>query len=280
MKKKILFFSMVFAFLCLCFTPQAYAQDVEPSQTVEDVVNSTETTNFVEKTFVYEMCSIKLISETKAVVTNLNTLEEITLNYSISNNVLTLCNGEDVLMFTINEDGTLTPYEVENNVTVGEMAEDFLNRWLSVILSFVTGIFGSAGIVLIGNVIVKRMTKRLEDGVNLNAEERAKLAEDIINTKKEVEEYKETLKTQLLEMKNVVPEMIEDFKELKNKVIEENEVLMSALKDQSKTIDTLKDLICKLVASNPSLASNGYATQIIAICDGFSKGGVEDEQDK
>ena len=32
-------------------------------------------------------------------------------------------------------------------------------------------------------------------------------------------------------------------------------------------ISVLKDLLCKLVSSNPELASNGYATEIIKICD-------------
>lgn len=258
-RKKLLFLiPFIFAFV-LAFIPVAHAEE-----NGETTVEVFEKKSYTLKDTDDNTILVTLVSETEVEFYNTKTEETTKGVYTLNGNVLTIVKEDKSLSFTINEDNTLTEKVAETpKSTFSERAYDFLDRWLTVIVSAVSGVTGSLITVFLCKTLVKSLTKQLENGINLNADERKKVTEDLQKTKDTLNEYQVELKTEIENIKDTLPQLKEDFGNLINSMKEENQDIIGLIKSQSQDYEKLKELVILLVASTPALANNGFSTKIL-----------------
>lgn len=249
-RKKLLFLiPLIFAFV-LAFIPVAHAEENGETQTAEV---------FEKKSYTYkdgdDTILVTLVNETEVEFYNTKSEKSLKGTYILNGNELTV-DVEEVGTETlvIGEDNSLTVKETVEKVTVKDRATDFFDKWFTIIMSAFSGITGVSIIVFLCKSIIKGLTKKLENGINLNADERKKITEDLQKTKDVLTEYQAKLETQVSDLKA----MIEQF-------ANENKELASIVKTQMQDVNKMKDLVVLLISSTPALANNGYATKILKL---------------
>ena len=161
--------------------------------------------------------------------------------------------------------GTFAEETTENVVvTYQDQLNDFWNKWFGPLAAVGFGGLTTGGVIAI---FFKLISKRIDKSEKQN-EETTNEAKDSLTKAKE--SYEDSNKM----LMNVVDNIKEDFNGFSNEYNALVEKYKKQFDIQTGEIDlllthisVLKDLMCKLVASNPELASNGYATEIIKICD-------------
>lgn len=149
-------------------------------------------------------------------------------------------------------------------VTYQDQLNDFWNKWFGPLAAVGFGGLTTGGVIA---VFFKLISKKIDKSEKQN-EETTNEAKDSLTKAKE--SYEDSNKM----LMNVVDNIKEDFKGFSNEYTALVEKYQKQFDIQTQEIDLLltnlsvvKDLLCKLVASNPELASNGYATEIMKICD-------------
>ena len=158
---------------------------------------------------------------------------------------------------------TTTIQEEEKPITYQDQLNDFWNKWFGVIFATVGGASGTTAIIL---VFLRKIKKKIENHEQLTEEDYQEAKRLLTSAKQYVQASQE-----LIDVASKHEEITSDFVNEYNGLIESYKKTFDIQTGEIDLllthISVLKDLMCKLVASNPELASNGYATEIIKICD-------------
>lgn len=178
--------------------------------------------------------------------------------------ILTFCFSFSSSAVFASEDETTTIQEEEKPITYQDQLNDFWNKWFGVIFATVGGASGTTAIIL---VFLKKIKKKIENHEQLTEEDYQE-AKRLLNSAKE--QYVQASQ-ELIDVASRHEEITSDFVNEYNGLIESYKKTFDIQTGEIDLllthISVLKDLMCKLVASNPELASNGYATEIMRICD-------------
>lgn len=148
------------------------------------------------------------------------------------------------------------PVVEENNeeVSVGEMIESFLNEWLIVILATLGGAGGTGIALALAKKLLQKIINKINESTNANKE-----------SKESLDKVQKVVTLGL----EAITERIEEFeKKYASNFDETAEKIVNCISeiDVLKTDNTkFKELVALLVSSNPQLASNGYATKILEL---------------
>lgn len=150
---------------------------------------------------------------------------------------------------------------VEEEVSARDMINDFLNKWLTVILATLGGAGGTGVALLIAKKILEAITKKISESAEANKQSKETLDEG----QKLLVKAQEAMVLGL----EAITEKIEDFEkkyatnfdQTMDKIINCIDEIDSLRTDNAK----FKELVALLVTSNPQLASNGYATKILEL---------------
>lgn len=263
-KKKLLFLiPFIFAFV-LAFIPVAHAEENGETQTTEVFEKKSYTCKDCEDTIL-----VTLVSETEVELYNTKTEETVKGVYMLNGTTLTITkqNISEAFVFEIKEDNTLEAKTIEDKVSVFDRANDFVNTWFQPVLNAIFGSIGAGLIVFLARALIKKLTKQIENGINLNADERKKLTEDLQKMKDTLTEYQGKLQDNITEIKDILPQMKEEFTALIQSLKDENADLTQIVNTQMVNINKLKELVILLVASTPALANNGHSTKILQLLD-------------
>lgn len=148
----------------------------------------------------------------------------------------------------------------EETVSYLDQLNDFSNKWIIPIVSGVSGISGTLLAILI---FLKKMKQKIENHEKITQDD-VDQANSLVNQAKE----------ELLVCKDELVKATNEIVTLKTEFTDLQGSYAKAMESQGKKVDLLttnltitKELLCKLVASEPMLATNGYAKQIIELCD-------------
>lgn len=149
-------------------------------------------------------------------------------------------------------------------VTYQDQINDFWNKWGASLFAFVSGIVGSVSIRF---AFLKGIKKRIDNHEKLTEEDYTEAKKQFNAAKQDYIDATAKITYVAENHEKITKDLMNDF----NKLIENYSVKSE---EQTKKVDlllshvsVLKDLLCKMVASNPELASNGYAQQIMQLCD-------------
>ena len=179
--------------------------------------------------------------------------------------ILMFCVGFSGAMVYAEEPDVVTTEEVETEVvSYKDQLNDFLDKWSTPIFSIVGGTGSSALVIwLLFNLFKKKLEEHIKSTNNEVTEAKTELnsaKDELLVVKNELNEVTSEQKEKLDEFVNDYNTLVESYKKTFDIQANEIDLLLSHL-------SVLKDLMCKLVASNPELASNGIATEIMKLCD-------------
>jgi hypothetical protein len=173
---------------------------------------------------------------------------------------LSFCVGFTVVGVHAEENGEETSQEV----TYQQQLDDFWYKWFPTITGGVSGTLGTFAMII---VFLKKINKKIEKKEKLTKEDYEE-AKDL--TFKAKEDFVNAT-TMIIEVTENQKESIETFKAEYNALVESNAKLFDIQAKEIQLllghVSTMKDLVCKAVASNPELASTGWATELIKLCD-------------
>jgi hypothetical protein len=163
----------------------------------------------------------------------------------------------------VNENETVE--STVEDVTTREMIKEFIDEWLIVILATVGGFAGTVGATTLKKKVIEKATEVLDRSTNTNAESNGKLQE----ATNMLSNGLKSINSKIEEFENKCLSIIEAYEKKNDTNICET---MNAIINCITEIDFLRDedskfkeLVALLVASNPQLASNGYATKILEL---------------
>lgn len=154
--------------------------------------------------------------------------------------------------------------ETSQEVTYQQQLDDFWYKWFPTISGGISGALGTLTLIL---AFLKKINKKIENKEKLTKEDYDEAKDLTIKAKEDFINATAIIRDVTSEQK----ESIEQLKIEYNALVESNAKMFEV---QSKEIQlllghvsTMKDLFCKLIASNPELAANGWATELIKLCD-------------
>lgn len=150
------------------------------------------------------------------------------------------------------EPQTTEVVEQEEQVTISMKLNEFLNKWLTPIVSGALGLAGS----LLGYLLYKKRYKVImavmSSGIKLTEEQRKQANSDLTMAKELYETAKADFEQKRKDYEKIIELAKDEIKELKAAKVE---------------TEDFKRLVAYLIASTPELAKNGYAEKILKLLD-------------
>ena len=161
-------------------------------------------------------------------------------------------------------EGENTEVAEQTEVTYQQQLDDFWNKWFPTLSAVVVSTLDGLAVILI---FLRKINNKVANKEKLTKEDYEE-SKKLLNTAKE--DYIEA-SAKVIEISQNQEQITKEFVADYNALIEANSKTFNV---QSKEIElllahvsVLKDLVCKMVASNPELASNGWATEFLKLCD-------------
>lgn len=149
-------------------------------------------------------------------------------------------------------------------VTYQDQFDNFWNTWFGPLASIGFGGLTAGGVILFFFKLISKKVKKSEDQ---NKDAYTSATNGMNEAKENYEDSNQKLLAVVENIKDKAEDFTKQYQILIDKYKEQFEIQTGEIDLLLTHISVLKDLMCKLVASNPELASNGYATEIMKICD-------------
>lgn len=149
-------------------------------------------------------------------------------------------------------------------VTYQDQLNDFWNKWFGPLAAVGFGGLTTGGVIA---VFFKLISKKIKKSEDKNNDAYTSATNGMNEAKENYEDSNQKLLAVVENIKDKTEDFTKQYQILIDKYKEQFEIQTGEIDLLLTHISVLKDLMCKLVASNPELASNGYATEIMKICD-------------
>lgn len=156
-------------------------------------------------------------------------------------------------------------------ITFNEQLQDFLDKWLTPIISALSGAGGSLTIILMGLKFIKAWKKKIEENSNLTDEQKKESIERLNIAEEKFNKAQEQLSASVKNQEEVLKKATEQYQSIVDKMQEQYNALLEKFNIEQEHVTKFKQLVALLISSNPDLASNGIATQILVLLDDGNK---------
>ena len=155
-----------------------------------------------------------------------------------------------------------------NNVTLEEQLSDFANKWGNGIISALLGMLGSGAIITLSKGVIKKLTKKISDNIEMTEEEKKKAIEDLEKAKNTFDDNSSKFQKNIEDIKTLIPNMTKEFNSLIEQYKDEIGSLKNTVETLTKDFSVARELIAILISQHPELAKSGVATEILNVLSG------------
>lgn len=166
---------------------------------------------------------------------------------------------------------------VEEEISVEEMFNDFINKWASSIFGALGGAGGMAIVIFISKKYVQKLIDKVMNNADVSEEQKKEAVEKLEQCQKTLESAEKNLTEKVEEVIENSKLASEEAKDLVDKVVNSSEETLAKFNKLQSELNQFKQLIGVLISTTPEFASNGVATKILELLDEGADSNVKEK---